>query len=215
MTSDTDSAPWQRLEDLADRGDPGQLKQEMDAIGVRDTARALARLGANHQVQVVTTLEPEVAADILEEISDAQASEILALLEPTQAAPILDAMVSADTADVLSMLPEDQAEEMLSHMDPEEAEDARLLTAYAPDEAGGIMVTEFLAYPEGHTVRQVIDDMRDRSNEYAGYSVQYVYVVGADDRLMGVLPAPRHVAYAQRASGDRYHDQESDCGDGP
>jgi len=188
MTTDTESAPWQRLEELAELGDADQLKQETDAIGVRDTARALARLDAQHQIQVVTTLDPEVAADIFEEISDAQAGEILALLEPEQAAPILDAMMSADTADVLSLLPEDRVDTILSLMDPEEAEDARLLTAYEPEEAGGIMVTEFLSYPEGYTVRQVIDDMRERSDEYAEYSVQYVYVVGENDRLVGVLP---------------------------
>ncbi|MBI1319747.1 MAG: magnesium transporter [Candidatus Hydrogenedens sp.] len=187
-TTASESAPWTLLEELAESGDAARLKEETDAMGLRDTARALSRLDTETQAKVITTLDPEDAAEIVEEITDSEAAELLAMLDPKQAASILDAMESAGTADVLSLLPEDTVDELLSHMDPEEAEDARLLRQYEEDEAGGIMITEYLAYPEDYTVRQVVSDMRDHSEDYAHYSVQYVYVVDKDERLRGVLP---------------------------
>jgi magnesium transporter len=188
MSIAADYAPWLRLEELAERGDAAGLMEETDALGVRDTARALSRLDTATQVKVITTLDPGHAAGIFEEISGAQAAELLSMLEPSQAALILNAMESAETADVLGLMHDRHAETLLSHMDPEEAEDARLLGRYDEHEAGGIMITEYLAYPEHQTVRQVIADMREHAEDYAHLSVQYVYVVDRRNRLVGVLP---------------------------
>ena len=72
-------------------------------------------------------------------------------------------------------------------MEPEAAEEARLLSQYPRDTAGGLMFTEYLAYPASATVADVVSDMRDNTERYSGYSVQYTYVVDEADRLVGVL----------------------------
>ncbi len=72
-------------------------------------------------------------------------------------------------------------------MDPEEARDARLLGQFAPDTAGGIMVTEFLAFPEDSTIGQVLGELRRNAARYSDYEVQYVYITSAAGQLVGVL----------------------------
>jgi Mg/Co/Ni transporter MgtE len=47
-----------------------------------------------------------------------------------------------DAADLLGQLTEERSEELLELMEPEEAEDVRMLLAYSPDTAGGLMTTE-------------------------------------------------------------------------
>lgn len=184
----TDHAPWVSLGELADRGDAEQLREETTVLGSRECARALRRLDEERQTKILTTLDPESAADLMEDMHESQAAGLIGKLQPKAAAAILNEMESADTADLLSMLDDDFVEELLREMEPEAAQDARLLAQFGDDVAGGLMITEFLAYPDTYTVRQVIDDMRVNSERYRNYSIQYTYITAPDGRLVGVLP---------------------------
>ncbi len=72
-------------------------------------------------------------------------------------------------------------------MAPEEAEDARLLTRYDPNSAGGLMATEYLAFFESMTVDDVLQDIRANAERYRSYDVQYLYVIGSEGKLRGVV----------------------------
>lgn len=54
------------------------------------------------------------------------------------------------------------------------------------DSAGDLMIEEYLAYPQDARVEDVLDDLREKAEQYVNYDVQYAYVL-ADDRLVGVL----------------------------
>ncbi|MFH1264473.1 MAG: magnesium transporter, partial [Planctomycetota bacterium] len=75
----------------------------------------------------------------------------------------------------------------LDRMAPGEADDLRRLVQYAPDTAGGLMVTEYLAFGEDLRVEDVVNDLRENAEKYASYDVQYAYVVSKDGQLAGVL----------------------------
>jgi len=79
------------------------------------------------------------------------------------------------------------AEAILAEMEPEEAADARRLLRYPADTAGGIMITEYLAYPEHWTVADVTRDLRTHGAAYSDFEVQYAYITSADGTLVGVL----------------------------
>lgn len=187
-TTLTDAAPWRALGELADKGSAEELREETTLLGARECARAMRRLDEERRNKILTTLEPEDAADLMEEIPEAQAAAMLGALEPKAAAAILNEMESAETADLLGMLDDDFVEELLREMEPEAAQDARMLRQFDEHVAGGLMITEFLAFPDTMNVRQVIDDMRVNSEKYREYSIQYTYVTAADGRLIGVLP---------------------------
>jgi magnesium transporter len=96
-------------------------------------------------------------------------------------------MRSDHQADILGELELDEANAILEQMTTEEAEDVRKLLTYGANTAGGIMVTECLAYPDTATIQGILDDMRANAQQYADYSVQYIYVLGAGRTLAGVL----------------------------
>jgi magnesium transporter len=56
---------------------------------------------------------------------------------------------------VLAELDEANAEAILCAMEPETAREARHLLSYAPDTAGGLMVTDLLRYDEKRRVSEV------------------------------------------------------------
>ena len=178
---------WRELAQVAETGSAQDIEQFLEELPEGDVAIALSRLTDEQQAQVFTVLEPDQAADLVEHLSDAQALGLIENLSPESAASILDHLPSNDQADLIAELDEEDAEAILDQMDPEEATDARSLSQYEDDVAGGLMVTEFLRYQEKATVNDVIEDMRDRADEYRDYDVQYAYVCDSEDRLKGVL----------------------------
>lgn len=180
--------PWERIEALIQEGDAEKLDGHLDTLTPAQVARAISRLGDDAQAALLTLLEPEDAADLIEELSDVQGADIIEELPAPRAAAIVDEMDSDHRVDVLGEMDRGDAEAILREMDPEEAEDARKLLTYPEDTAGGIMVTEYVAYPQHLRVADVLEDLRRNAEEYAEFLVQYAYVESKDHRLVGVVP---------------------------
>jgi magnesium transporter len=72
-------------------------------------------------------------------------------------------------------------------MELEEAAEARELLSYPMDTAGGVMVKEYVSYPLGTSVGDVLDDLRRHREEYGDYDVRYFYVTDRIGVLKGVL----------------------------
>lgn len=178
--------PWLQLARLAE-DDAQELTEYLDELQASDVALALSRLNDEQQTSVLTALSPEAAADVVEQLPDVQAIGLIERLEPQTAAAILDELPSDEQADLIGDLKQAEAEAILDMMAPQEAADARQLSQYPSDVAGGLMVTEFLSYPQDFSVGDVVEDMRERAEEYRDYDVQYAYVCDKQNRLRGVL----------------------------
>jgi magnesium transporter len=187
MADEPETRPWEELEQIAETGSAEQLEEFLETLPAGEAARALARLTGEDQARVLTTLEPEDAADLLEDVSDAQAVELLEQIEPPEAAAIVSELPSNEQADVIGALDTADAEAVLAAMDPQQASETMRLAAYAPETAGGLMVTEFVSYPHTTAVQDVIEDLRARAAEYTAYDVQYAYIVSSWGDLVGVL----------------------------
>src|SRR5690606_4611328 len=69
----------------------------------------------------------------------------------------------------------------------EVAQRVRKLSEHHADTAGGLMIAEFLAFPETALVEEVIADLRANASDYSRLHAQYAYVVEEGQRLSGVL----------------------------
>jgi len=188
MMTETEKKPsWDELAQLAEDGSSEALQAYLHELPASDVALALSRMTEEEQSNVVTTLPPEEAAHLVEQLPDVQAIELIEHLQPQTAAAILEQLPSDEQADLIAELPDREAAAILDEMDPAQAADARKLSQYDDEVAGGLMVTEFLEYGEDITVANVIEDMREHADEYRDYDVQYAYVCDADKRLTGVL----------------------------
>jgi Mg/Co/Ni transporter MgtE len=76
-------------------------------------------------------------------------------------------------------------QEILALMEKEEAAEVQELLGYPEDSAGGIMTTEVVAVPATLTAAQTIDRLRELEPD--AETIYYVYIVDADERLVGVL----------------------------
>ncbi len=179
--------PWESLSALIAARDISSLTSFIEALSPSETARTISRLTENEQLQLFSLLSPEDAADVIEDISEEQAADLVEDLPAEKAAAIMEELASDHLVDVLGRMAEDASQAILGEMDHEDAEEARMFLEYAPDCAGGMMISEYLAYSTDNTIQDVFDDLQDNRSEYVDYHVQYFYVIDQEKKLTGVL----------------------------
>ncbi len=180
------------------RGDHVACNAWLEAATGSDEVHALTALSDEQRCALLRLLSPEDAADVIDQLPESLAVGALEELDAALAAEIIEEMPSDERADYIKALDRGDAEAILTALDDEVAADVRRLAAYDEDAAGALMRSEFLAFPERMTVRDVLADMEANAERYADYNVQYSYVVDEAGRLRGVLPI-RGLLLAKRA----------------
>jgi magnesium transporter len=179
--------PIETLESLMLVEDTDSLVHFLEELKSHEIVHLMSHLSRDRQKELLTRLAPSDAASLMEELPDQQAADIVEDMEAEDAAAILNEMPSDDQTDILWELETVEAEEILSHMDPAEAADVRRLIDYHPDTAGGLMVTEFLSFPENQTVKEMIGHLKRRKDEYHRLHIKYIYINRVDGSFAGVL----------------------------
>lgn len=164
-----------------------ELSDLLDSLKSNEVVYLMSKLGKRNQHKLLTMINPESAADVIEELPDVQAADLLEEMDAGNAAAIIKKLNSDDRADVFSELDRKEAEAILTEMPPSEAESLRKMVGYRPDTAGGLMITEYISYKASFTVKQVIDDLRRNAEKYKNYHVRYIYVVSENCKFAGVL----------------------------
>lgn len=178
---------WKRVAELITAGHSVALIEYIDTLSPSETARTISRLPEETRLQLFSLLSPEDAADVIEDIPEAQAADLVEEMPSDQAAAIMEELDSDHLVDVLGEMDKSTSRAILAEMDQEEAREARMLLEYAPDCAGGLMISEFLSYTSDKSIQDVLDDMQVNREEYSGYHVQYFYVVDGEGKLSGIL----------------------------
>ncbi len=186
-----DASDNQRLEAilprLVEEKNAESIEKLIEMHSAAELARAVSRLDDEQRGSLIDLIGAESAADLVEQLPAVQAVQLLEEAQPDQAAAVFDELPSDLQADLLGDLDEEDAEAILRHMQPGDVLSVRQLKEYKEYEAGGLMVTELLRYPEHWTVTQVVEDLQAGADEYRDYQIQYAYVCNQQGRLLGVL----------------------------
>ncbi|HEY7034549.1 MAG TPA: magnesium transporter [Thermomicrobiales bacterium] len=155
-------------------------------VGPADWVELVRRFDPAEVSLLVAWLPDEELPKVLAELGPVEAAGILRSLARSTAADVLEAMAPDDATDIVEALPDAVAEQILVQMEPVEAAELRGLLAYPPESAAGLMTPSFVAVlPEVRT-DQAIAALRAVAAETD--ALYDVYVLDADDRLLGALP---------------------------
>ncbi len=172
---------------LGEDRQPGELEAFLDELPTAEVLHAMFLLSPDDQRRLLNSLAPERAAELVEDLPDSHTADLIEEMPAENAASIVEEMASDHRADVLAELDSEDAEAIIAELDEDEAHEVRELIAYPPDQAGGLMMTEFASYPMSKTVREVVDDLTRDTTDYEFLTVHYVYVVVKSRRLKGVI----------------------------
>lgn len=167
-----------------------QLKSSKDKLSRLhpvEIAQLAESLSPIHRTEVVESLDDDIAADTLEEMSTEAQAQILQELDDERAADILEEMSPDDAVDVLGELDDDRAQQLFDLMEDEEKADVAELMHFEHDTAGGLMTTEFVHVPQDLTVGETIIRLREMAE--TPNMIYYLYVVQNESswKLVGLI----------------------------
>jgi magnesium transporter len=170
------------------------VQRDLRELHPADIAEILTDLDTHERANMFRSLDPEIAADALAEVEDPRIqAQLLEVVSQDRAADILEEMQPDEAADLLGEMPDETSAALLHKMEAEEAQDVRELLSYAPDTAGGMMTTEFVALPADLTVADTFTRLRTVAPDVE--AIYYLFVVDEEGRLVGVLTL-RHLILA-------------------
>ena len=146
--------------------------------------------GSSHQEgeEIIDAVEadPELTADVFEELDPDHQAEFLRSKSDAEAAAILARMAPDDAADLLSELDQRRRLPVLNLMPPAVQRKLRALLQYNPSTAGGMMSPDYIAVPPGTTFAQALDRMRT-DNKVPLQLLSAVFVTEPDGRFLGTV----------------------------
>lgn len=181
--------PWSEVAPLQAQ-EPLRLKVSRDRISElrpADIAQIVTELDRPMGDALLNTLSTETIADAMEEIEPELQASIIGTMAPERAADVLEEMGPDEAADLLGDLHPSQRSRLLNLMQDEDAVDIQKLLSYPDDTAGGIMTTEYATIPDGLTVGEALDHLRQSDLAQEDEALYYVYVLDKDEQLLGVV----------------------------
>jgi CBS domain-containing protein len=161
---------------------PAQIADLLEDASKAEESEILGRVHA----------DPELEADVFEELDEDRATRLLAERSDAEIAAVLARMRADDAADTIAELPQQRRQAVLDLLPPGQRTKVLTLMGFNPASAGGLMGVDFLALPEGLPVADAIAAVA------AAVSLQpealtSVHALDAAGRLRGVATVVRLV----------------------
>jgi magnesium transporter len=187
-TAEFDLTLLEQIREAVAEGDVERARHCARRMLEDDALALLEDLTAEELSVLFSILGDESLASLLSRLDDRDAAGILSRMSAAQAADILEEIDPDDATDIFAEVEQsnpDVASTILVEMEPDEAAELRELMAYDPETAGGIMTPAFVAvFPELRADETVVA-LRKVAEE--AETINYVYVVDREERLIGVL----------------------------
>jgi hypothetical protein len=127
----------------------------------------------------------ELEADVFEELDEDLAARLLGARTDAEIAGVLSRMRADDAADAVAELPQARRQPVLDLLPPGQRTKVLTLMGFNPTSAGGLMGVDFLALPPGTPVREVLAAV-GQSRPLQPEALTSVHAVDESRRLAGV-----------------------------
>ncbi len=160
-------------------------KEKLSKIHPADLADIMEDLSHRERAMIFRSLDSDFAAKTLKEAEPDVQRSVFKGLKPEKIADIVEELPPEEAAGLISLMPKKTASEILGLISPLDAKDIKEIMEYGHDTAGRLMSTTYIAVSEKATVEEVIEYLREASPD--SHSIYYLYVVGENNTLSGVL----------------------------
>lgn len=162
---------------------PSPLRERVLAYHENDIAAALELLRPEERNRLYGILDAGALASILE--YSGRLDEYMEELSLRKQVDVLSQLEAATAAECLHQMKKDRRATLVELMDKEVREEILLLSSFDEDEIGSKMSTNYIAVPEGSSVRQAMQALIRQAEEHDNIST--IYVVGEDGVLVGAI----------------------------
>ncbi len=154
---------------------PAQIADLLENASAEEETEILGRVRA----------DPELEADVFEELDDDLATRLLGARTDFEIAAVLARMRADDAADAIAELPQQRRQPVLDLLPPGPRKKVLTLMGFSSTSAGGLMGVDFIALPAVATVRTALARVRE-SPLLQPEALTSVHAVDEDGCLRGV-----------------------------
>lgn len=143
-------------------------------------------LDSEERLEAFLDLPRADAEDFFLDLSARDQYELILLMPAAQRRSWMRLLPPDDAADVIQEGEDDERQELLGLLDDQTRRDVLALLAYAEDDAGGLMNPRYARVRSDVSADEAIKYLRKQAREVLE-NVYYVYVIDADQKLVGVV----------------------------
>ena len=154
---------------------PAQIADLLESASAEEESEILGRVHA----------DPELEADVFEELDDDLATRLLGARTDAEIAEVLARMRADDAADAIAELPQRRRQPVLDLLPPGQRQKVLTLMGFPSGSAGGLMGMDFVALPGLTRAGDALARVRE-SPLLQPEALTSVHVVDADGGLQGV-----------------------------
>jgi CBS domain-containing protein/sporulation protein YlmC with PRC-barrel domain len=169
--SELQRGPFARVRRLK----PAQIADLLEQASKSEETEILGRVHA----------DPELEADVFEELDEDRATRLLGARTDTEIAAVLSRMRADDAADAVAELPQQRRQAVLDLLPPGQRTKVLTLMGFNQTSAGGLMGVDYVAVPGMATVAEALGAIR-ASATLQPEALTSVHAVDSDGSLSGV-----------------------------
>ena len=154
---------------------PAQLADLVEAASHREGEEIIEAVG----------LDPELEADLFEELESGHRLEFLEDRSDEEVAEVMARMETDDAADLAASLPEERRELVIERLSPVQRRRLRALLGYDPATAGGLMSPDFVCVYGPASRDEALE--RVRASTSPADSLAWIFVMNSRKRLVGAI----------------------------
>jgi CBS domain-containing protein len=144
--------------------------------------------GQGEEIIAAVHHDPELEADVFEELGDEHQREFLEERDDEEIAELVARMETDDAADLLAQLADDRRARVLELLPPVQDRRLRTLLGYQPMTAGGLMSPDFVAVYSQATVGEALERVRRAAT--ASDALAWIFVINVHRRYRGAVSLP-------------------------
>ena len=188
LVAESNQANLERINLALSQGAVARARQLINEdLAAPDIAHLLSSVPPKQRTILWNLVEAEeLAADVLAYLGEEERSEIVSRLEPEELANLIESFEFDDKVDLLQELPESVIEEVLLSMDSQDRQRVEDVLSYDEDSAGGLMNTDVVTVRPDITIDVVLRYIR-RYRELPPMT-DNLWVVNRRDEFIGQVP---------------------------
>jgi magnesium transporter len=161
------------------------VSKNLNKLHPADLANIIETLNVKHGGKLVTSMDTESAATVLQEVNPNLRKSLIKYLSPDEASHIVEKMSVEEIVDLAKSMHKEDADLLLSSLRRGKLKDVERLIHYPNDTAGGLMMVNFMTLRQEWTVLHSINEIKKKSSEFD--SLVYAYVTDENGIFIGVV----------------------------
>lgn len=163
-----------KIKEMIDSNRLAELREMSSQFQAVDIAEFLMELDKSERVILFRLLPRNVSSEVFAHLKKEDRNELLKNLTDEETRNLLSNLRPDDRTNLFEELPGRATQKLLNLLTPEDLKEARKLLGYPEESIGRLMTPDYVAVRPGWTVKQALDQIRQKGRKSETLSIIYV-----------------------------------------